>query len=174
MFVDDTARGEVRIFTPGTELPLAGHPLVGTAWLLARERHPVPLLRPPAGEVTTWSADGVTWIRARPEWAPDFELRRLHDPAAVQALVVPARGIVSAWAWEDEGAGTVRSRVFAADLGVPEDEATGAAALRLAAALERRITIRQGGGSEIRARPGPRGTVEIGGRVASVEVRTFA
>lgn len=27
----------VRIFTPATELPLAGHPVVGTAWVLARE-----------------------------------------------------------------------------------------------------------------------------------------
>ena len=34
VFVDDRERGEMRIFTPGVELPLAGHPLVGTAWLL--------------------------------------------------------------------------------------------------------------------------------------------
>src|SRR5258707_4177266 len=27
----------VRIFTPGTELPFAGHPTVGTAWVLATE-----------------------------------------------------------------------------------------------------------------------------------------
>ena len=172
VFVDDAARGEVRIFTPGTELPLAGHPLVGTAWLLGRERTPVAVLRPPAGEVPTWSADGLTWIRARPEWAPEFELRRLDDGAAVEALAVPAVGLVDAWAWEDEPVGTVRSRVFAPDLGVPEDEATGAAALRLGAALGRPITIRQGAGSEIRARPGPAGSVEIGGRVESVEVRT--
>ena len=34
VFVDDRATGELRIFTPAVELPLAGHPLVGTAWLL--------------------------------------------------------------------------------------------------------------------------------------------
>src|SRR6266436_7457470 len=27
----------VRIFTPGTELPFAGHPTVGTAWVLATQ-----------------------------------------------------------------------------------------------------------------------------------------
>src|SRR5919106_884713 len=51
VFVDDAERGELRIFTPGVELPFAGHPLVGTAWLLARERTPLDILRPPAGEV---------------------------------------------------------------------------------------------------------------------------
>jgi predicted PhzF superfamily epimerase YddE/YHI9 len=34
VFVDDRANGGLRIFTPEIELPLAGHPLVGTAWLL--------------------------------------------------------------------------------------------------------------------------------------------
>ena len=51
VFVDDPERGELRIFTPGTELPFAGHPLVGTAWLLAQEGWGVSVLRPPAGEV---------------------------------------------------------------------------------------------------------------------------
>ena len=43
VFVDDRATGELRIFTPAVELPLAGHPLVGTSWLLG-----VDMLRPPA------------------------------------------------------------------------------------------------------------------------------
>jgi PhzF family phenazine biosynthesis protein len=50
-FVDDRERGEMRIFTPELELPLAGHPLVGTAWLLAHEGTLVEVLRPPAGQV---------------------------------------------------------------------------------------------------------------------------
>lgn len=50
VFVDDRSTGELRIFTPETELPFAGHPLVGTAWLLLREGHDVSVLRPPAGE----------------------------------------------------------------------------------------------------------------------------
>ena len=32
----DQADYRVRIFTPGQDLPFAGHPSVGTAWLLAR------------------------------------------------------------------------------------------------------------------------------------------
>ena len=34
VFVDDAERGEIRIFTPTVELDFAGHPAVGTAWLL--------------------------------------------------------------------------------------------------------------------------------------------
>jgi trans-2,3-dihydro-3-hydroxyanthranilate isomerase len=35
---DASADARVRIFTPGRELPFAGHPVVGTAFVLARER----------------------------------------------------------------------------------------------------------------------------------------
>src|SRR3954465_11757561 len=72
VFVDDLDSGALRIFTPGTELPLAGHPLVGSARLLARGRGGGELLRPPAGEVSTWEDEGLRWIRARPEWGPPF------------------------------------------------------------------------------------------------------
>ena len=40
VFVDDSMRGEIRIYTPGEEVPFAGHPVVGTAWLLARTHGP--------------------------------------------------------------------------------------------------------------------------------------
>jgi predicted PhzF superfamily epimerase YddE/YHI9 len=65
----------------------------------------------------------------------------------------------------------VRARVFAPGVGVPEDEATGAHAVRLAAMLGRRVEIRQGVSSLILADPRPDGTVEIGGRVEAVEER---
>src|SRR3954468_5580797 len=37
VFVDDTERGRLRIFTPVSEMPFAGHPTVGTAWLLREQ-----------------------------------------------------------------------------------------------------------------------------------------
>jgi predicted PhzF superfamily epimerase YddE/YHI9 len=57
--------------------------------------------------------------------------------------------------------------------GIQEDEATGAHAVRLAARLGRKITIRQGKGSLILAEPRSDGTVEIGGRTELVEVREY-
>jgi predicted PhzF superfamily epimerase YddE/YHI9 len=173
VFVDDPAAGAVRIFTPAAELPFAGHPLVGTSWLLARERTAVAVLRPPAGEVPTFTDDdGVTWIRGRAEWAPRMSFRQLDDPRQVDALegAPDGLGFVDCWAWEDEAAGRVRARVFAPAFGIAEDEATGAAAVRLVSRLGRPVTIRQGAGSLLLARPGPDGTAEVGGQVAQERV----
>jgi predicted PhzF superfamily epimerase YddE/YHI9 len=175
VFVDDRATGAIRIFTPGTELDFAGHPTVGTAWLLRHEGTPVEALLPPAGEVGVRYEGELTAVAARPEWAPPFNHHELPTPADVDALDGPPAGdaIGAAWAWEDEAAGRVRSRVFAIAYGVPEDEATGSAAARLAARLGRPIEIRQGLGSIINARPLGDGRVEISGRVVLDELRDY-
>jgi predicted PhzF superfamily epimerase YddE/YHI9 len=169
VFVDDRATGALRIFTPTVELPLAGHPLVGTAWLLAHAGTPVGTLRPPAGDVPTWADGELTWIRARAEWAQLYDVRRLATAAEVDATAVPGGdAMLEVWAWEDEAAGRVRARVFPNGIGIEEDEATGAAAIQLGALIGRDVVIRQGAGSELHARPGGDGTVAVGGRVAHV------
>ncbi len=175
VFVDDAERGELRIFTPATELPFAGHPLVGTAWLLDREGFEASILRPLAGVVPVRFEDDLTFISGRPEWAPPYEHIELGSPAEVDALDGPPSEHDSAgvWAWEDRESGHIRARVFPLNIGIEEDEATGAHAVRLAARLGRRITIRQGRGSLILAEPQPDGSVEIGGRVELVEVREY-
>ena len=167
VFVDDAARGEIRIFTPATEMEFAGHPTVGTAWLLAAEREPVDVLRVPAGEVRVRRSGDLTWVAARPEWAPEFDFVQLPSASEVEALGAPPAGFrdPAVWAWEDEAAGRVRSRVFPVSLAIDEDEATGAAALRLCALLGRELTIRQGRGSILHVRPLSDGLAEVGGRV---------
>jgi predicted PhzF superfamily epimerase YddE/YHI9 len=175
VFVDDRPSGRVAIYTPALEIEFGGHPMVGTAWLLAERGTPVATLRPPAGEVPVRQANGLTYIAALPEWAPPFEFARLGSPAEVDALEGPPRDhdLMGAWAFLDESAGVVRSRVFPLRFGIPEDEATGAAAVRLCAQLGRPIDIRQGRGSRILAAPRDDGFVEIGGRVALDEVRDY-
>lgn len=176
VFVDDAAEGAIRIFTPGAELPFAGHPTVGTGWLFRETGAPATTLRPPAGEVPVRHDAERTWVRARPEWIHDFRREQLADPAAVDAAVGPALGQpgVYVWAWQDEVAGIVRARYFATDFLIAEDEATGAAAVKMGEILGRPITIRQGVGSEILVRPQPDGTIEIGGRVEAVTTREYA
>ena len=176
VFVDDRARGSLQIFTPGRELPFAGHPLVGTSWLLAQTGAPVDVLRPPAGEVPTWLDGDLTWIRGRPEWVHEIAMERLESPAEVESLAPGphAAGSYYPWAWIDEAAGIVRSRYFAGAVGIAEDEATGAAAVVLGGRLGRPIEIRQGRGSRLLARPGIDGTVEVGGVCARVEEREFS
>ena len=82
--------------------------------------------------------------------------------------------LVGVWAWVDEEAGLIRERVFVPEAGVDEDEATGSAALRLTAQLNREIEIRQGEGSVIYARPIGPDTAEIAGRVVLDEVRDYS
>lgn len=165
VFVEDAGAGRVAIFTPTLELPFAGHPLVGTAWLLAHEGTPPDVLRPPAGEVPARVEPWRAYVAARPEWAPPFEWVELDSPEEVEALEGPPGGhdLVGAYAWRDDC--RARARVFALRLGIVEDEATGAAAIRLGALLGRSFTIDQGRGSVIEVSPRDDGLVEIGGGV---------
>jgi predicted PhzF superfamily epimerase YddE/YHI9 len=169
VFVENREEGRIRIHTPTGELGFAGHPTVGTAWLLAVTGPPVEALRPPAGVVPVVHADerGAR-VAAPAEWSPAFDYRRLGSPGEVEGLDPRAAGPANlyAWAWIDEPAGIVRARSFPHEEGIEEDEATGSAALALCAALGRALEVRQGRGSLIEARPLEDGTVEIGGRVA--------
>lgn len=175
VFLDDPASGTLQIFTPATELSFAGHPLVGTAWLLSREAAPVEVLRPPAGEVPTRIEGARAFVAGRPGWAPEFVWFELSSPAEVDALDSSPEGhdMGSAYAWIDEPSGLVRARVFPSRLGIEEDEATGAAALRLGALLGRDLEIRQGRGSVIEVDQRGEDWFEIGGRAALDEVRDF-
>ncbi len=169
IFIDDHGTGELRIFTPAVELPLAGHPLVGAAWLLLGEPGaPTALdLRPPGGIVHAWTgADGRTWIEVPLGTLPDWSLVELGSPAEVEDLTGPLRADhdhVVYWAWIETG--VIRVRCFAPRFGVAEDEATGSAALQLAALLEVPIEIRQGRGSLLSAHPVDADRAVVGGLV---------
>jgi predicted PhzF superfamily epimerase YddE/YHI9 len=174
VFVDDAPRGEIRIFTPASELPFAGHPCVGTAWLLRRERGPVDALRPPPGEIPVRYEDGdLVWIAARREWCPPFEFFHLDAPEEVDALTEPpaGSGMAYCWAWEDERAGRMRARGLFPAEDIAEDEATGSAAIALSADLGRPLEIRQGRGSRMSTRLRGDGYVEVGGLTRPVEER---
>src|SRR5450755_1773290 len=55
VFIEQEA--SVQIFTPAAELPFAGHPLVGSAWLLG-----APVLHVPAGAVRTRVDGSRAWV----------------------------------------------------------------------------------------------------------------
>jgi predicted PhzF superfamily epimerase YddE/YHI9 len=176
VFVEDAGRGALRIFTPAVELPFAGHPTVGSAWLLASERAPVDALRVPAGELHVRYDGDATFVSARPEWPPAFEWVQLGSVAEVEALDGPPGGHdhCGAWAWIDEARGAARARVFPIRYGIAEDEATGSAAVQLCGRLRRQLEIHQGRGSRIRVRPLEDGGVELGGACALDEVRDYS
>jgi len=172
VFVDDRATGRIRIHTPEVELPFAGHPAVGVAWLLAQEGTPLAILRPPAGEVGVRYAENVTYVSAQAEWAPPFEYVQLSTPADVRATVAAAQSVNRyVWSWIDEAAGTIRARSFVPAAGIAEDEATGSAAIALCERLGRPLTIHQGRGSVLLCRNTAGDRVEVGGMARLVESR---
>jgi trans-2,3-dihydro-3-hydroxyanthranilate isomerase len=82
----------VRIFTPGQELPFAGHPTIGTAWLLKRlqriEGERV-VQRSPAGETEVTEVGDRLWFARTGHVEPD--LRGGDD--AMRASIADALGL---------------------------------------------------------------------------------
>ena len=228
---EETGGGyDVRIFTPGDEIPFAGHPTLGTAYVIQYEILAGPVesitLKLKAGEIPVTFGE-VLWMRQLPPTfgatldsaliAPtlNLEMADLDDRSPVQevstglpALVVPLRDLDALRRckvdWErytevagsgknlyvfcpephDDGPGDLSARMFANDLGVPEDPATGSAAGCLAAYLLEHgylgtdsIDVRVEQGYEIcrpsllylqAARDGDQTTVHVGGKVQMV------
>lgn len=167
----------LRIFTPGRELPFAGHPSVGAAWVLARagtirtgevvqecgagllpvqvDEHgaqvaggePVvgPALDGPAlaAAVGLTAADLDEAVPAGVAAAgvpfaflpvrPDAVARAVPDPRALHPLLENLVGV--AVVAHDADAFAAHVRMFAPDVGVVEDPATGSAAVALAVFL---------------------------------------
>jgi trans-2,3-dihydro-3-hydroxyanthranilate isomerase len=172
---------DVRIFTPGGEVPFAGHPTLGTAYVIRNEILATPaervVLNLEAGEIPVTFGD-VLWMRQLPpSFGPELDPNRLarvlnleegdldhRHPAqevstGLPAIIVPLRSLdalrrcranwdlyretaaagknLYAFCPEPHGGGPgdLSARMFADDLGVPEDPATGSAAGCLAGYL---------------------------------------
>ena len=54
---------DVRIFTPTTELPFAGHPTLGTAWVLGRHHREFGLNLEGGRVRVTFAEDGIVWMQ---------------------------------------------------------------------------------------------------------------
>ncbi len=204
---------QARIFTPAAEIPFAGHPLVGAGWVLGKmgpgtarrvacgigeipfrfegERVfiEVPLSREVAAPEPVPAAVGLP----APErsWLVRLPLRYLLLEVGSAAAVAGARPDFTALAaapWEGtlvfaRDGGTVKGRFFAPAVGVPEDPATGSAAVALASALafsgeaEGSVSIDQGdevGAPSRLELSWSGGMAAVGGTVRRDEVRVLA
>jgi predicted PhzF superfamily epimerase YddE/YHI9 len=162
------------IYTPRTELPFAGHPTVGASWWLRANGTPINTLAVPAGVVQVHYEGDLVGVTARSEWGPEYAM---HEFDSVERLLAadpdefPDDTAHYLWAWIDRSAGSLRSRTFVANLGVPEDEATGSAALRITDHLSRDLSITQGKGSMLETGWSPEGWVRVAGRVVNDGVK---
>jgi trans-2,3-dihydro-3-hydroxyanthranilate isomerase len=165
VFLDLTgAVPAARIFTPTTEIPFAGHPLVGAGWVLGTTG-PWRRLTCGRGEVPFRVEGDAAWIEVAASreveewgsrvgtmaglpvvaraWMVRLPLRYLLLEVSRARTVAAARPDSSRLAGE-EWDGTllfartrqgVKARFFAPALGVAEDPATGSAAVALASVL---------------------------------------
>lgn len=210
----DTARPvpAARIFTPAAEIPFAGHPLVGAAWVLGTTG-PARRVACGIGEVPFRVEDDRAWIdvaasrevEAAPveagvpaglpvasrAWVVRLPLRYLllEVPSApVVAAARPGFDRLAGQPWEGtllfaRAGPRVRARFFAPAVGVPEDPATGSAAVALASAFavagEREGSVLIEQGDEVGAPSSISllwggGMVSVGGTVRAGEVRRLA
>ena len=165
----------LRIFTPAAELPFAGHPLVGTAWVLNQmgpgaETMSIrigevavriegdlvwvtpPAIDQPVREVAVDEATtlGVPAVRAwRVEVPSDYLVAEVSSEADLIATSPDLEAVAAAadGLYVFHGHGITRARFFAPRLGVDEDPATGSAAVALCAVT--RSLGRQSGTSQI-------------------------
>jgi trans-2,3-dihydro-3-hydroxyanthranilate isomerase len=155
------AMPHIRIFTPVSELPFAGHPLVGAAWLLLHAGPGgVDRVTCGVGSVNISTEGNRVWIEPPFEqpvrviknpptlgwcnpvraWEVEMPLPyavwEMETPEAVGSLPSPPDGLgmTLVWAWESPDQ-QVKARFFAPGMGVVEDPATGSAAVALAAVL---------------------------------------
>jgi|SRR5579884_2620648 len=99
------ADARVRIHTPARELPFAGHPTLGTAYALARERAAAPSA-PPRQSSAPRPASAAPPAADEPagpaEAAPERVSLRLEMGVGVLGVVVEQRGPRTAYAWMDQ------------------------------------------------------------------------
>jgi predicted PhzF superfamily epimerase YddE/YHI9 len=158
------------IYTPRTEIPFAGHPTIGASWWLRDNGMPINTLQVPAGIVQVSYDGDLTGVSAPAEWAPEYAIHHLDSLdalAAADPADFPDDTAHYLWTWIDGSAGLLRTRMFGAYLGVPEDEATGSAAMRITDYFSRDLIITQGKGSMIETTWSPEGWVGVAGRVVN-------
>ncbi|KKC03705.1 PhzF family phenazine biosynthesis protein [Mycobacterium nebraskense] len=174
VYIDLPAAGSTTahatIYTPLIQIAFAGHPTVGAAWWLHENGTPINTLQVTAGIVQVSYGAGRAGISARSEWAPEVALHEFDsadDLLAADPGDFPDDTAHYLWAWTDRAGGSLRARMFAANLGVPEDEATGSAAMRITDYLSRDLHITQGKGSIIETTWNAEGWVGVAGHVVN-------
>ena len=78
---EEPGEADVRIFTPATELPFAGHPTVGTAWVLSGGEGSISL-NLEVGTVPVSFDNGVGWMTP-----PPVQLGDTFDPSKTAELI---------------------------------------------------------------------------------------
>lgn len=177
-FIDTTDPVRVSFYNHATgRVAFAGQPMVGVASLLHElTKKTEQIILCDAGEVRTWQEGEITWVAKDTSGLPGWKMQQFSSVDEVNAVKLPETATwqhTVIWAWENETAGQVRMRTFAADWGVPEVASNGSGAMLLASQLNRRLEIDHGHGSVLYAQPLEDGLIALGGRCRLVNSKEF-
>jgi predicted PhzF superfamily epimerase YddE/YHI9 len=170
VFINNLESGNVSVHNSQNEIPFAGHALVGASWYMNTTRiEPLDALVCMGNSIKTWSEGDNVWVRASKDILPPWNYEELGNALVVETLLgsqVATYEHTFVWAWIDKEKGIVRARTFAPDWGIPEDEANGSGAMKLAMTLGKALEVHHGKGSIIYAKPFDSNFVDVGGRVS--------
>lgn len=169
VFVNRRTPAEVSIHSLHGEIPFAGAPLLGTAWLLSKQQGGlIESITCNGKQIKVFEEDTLTWINAddlddTPAWHHE-QLKSYQDVEQFSVDENALKEHTYVWSWIDSNlkVARVRARTFAPDWGIPEEEANGSGSMQLAQKLRRNLEIIHGMGSLIRAGVGSTG-IAIGG-----------
>jgi hypothetical protein len=140
---------------------------VGTAWYLQNIQHVhCDQLISHGQHIDVLLQNEKNWITSPISILPKWNITEYKTVTEIESLSVSTfkdKEHVLVWAWINKERGLVRARTFATDWGIPEDEANGSGSMRLAALLQRDITIIHGKGSLIFAQTTNKTDVRVGG-----------
>jgi predicted PhzF superfamily epimerase YddE/YHI9 len=178
VFVDHLSPAQVSIFNPVEKIHFSGHAVIGVSWFI--QEH----LQAAIGTVEcadslfkTWKRNDAVWVRAEASLIPPWNLDEVESVEKIEALTGkknPYKEHTVAWTWLHKKKEQVRAKSFAPDWGIPEDEANGSGAMRLALALNQKIHVLHGQGSVIYAEPMNTTYANVGGLVVREEVKKIA
>ncbi len=157
VFINNLETKDVSIFSPTRQIPFAGHALVGVSYFFNN------VLNLPTTEIVSmdkviksWQEKNLTFVEADLSILPNWNFKEYKTPEEIEQITIQEALLLEhclVWSWIDKEKGIVRARTFASDWDIPEDEANGSGAMKLASLLNRNLIIHHGKGSAIHSMP---------------------
>ena len=148
---------DVSIFSPTNEISFAGHALVGTSYFFNSVLNlPTIEIVSMNKKIKSWQENNSTFVEADLSILPNWNFKEYKIPEDIEQITIQDASSLKhtlVWSWINEKEGRVRARTFASDWDIPEDEANGSGAMKLASILNRNLIIHHGKGSVIHSTP---------------------
>lgn len=167
VFINNFETKDISIFSPTRQIPFAGHALVGTSYYFNNVLNlPTTEIISMEKKIKSWQENNLTFVEADLSILPNWNFKEYKTPEEIEQITIQEASVLEhclVWSWIDKEKGIVRARTFASDWNIPEDEANGSGAMKLASLVDRKLIIHHGKGSVIHSTPN-----SVGGLVKQI------